>query len=751
MRKYFLLIALALPILLLSLEHIGPPGVWGWHLAVDKNNGNAYIGTKNETVYKVDPVTNTWQEMIIDFEDDEKIGGIAAYDDVVFVGTTEHIYRSLDGGNNWEIAQNGIPNIGFAENLHIYEPEPNIVFVQTGMNIWFRSTNGGSNWSSMPYFGSQVFSYNPNTGFILIINKWTMWKSYDIGENWEEIQYDFFNNYDLGLTSVQVINDSAYIVTAMNNDPGNSVFITEDGGETWNDITYDFFFPLPTDLELIQDEVYLSVVRGESEAPDAGVFKLDMEAQTWNKMGNSFFKENTGLRIGKYENDLYFLSYGSGLFMLDVISGTIQNFTPMDIFELNSRICVGNSFDEDKVFIRSAFLYATDTNFSEWTRIDSVYNIFEMGRSPYDDNFCIALSIRNGVYISNDCGETWTLSNYGIAEEDRQLINNVHFLNENTILISGYEAMLMSPNTKTFIYRSEDQGQTWTKTHQADELLGEKSISLEEIIQVDNTLYACMMGAGIQKSEDLGLTWESVFYLENRVFYQILFDEQSEMFYVRTVNTELITGFPEIFRSSDLINWTDCAQTFSEEYYISDIALHPTQSGTIYCSTSSIENYNGTAPHLVISNDNGDNWFFYTFDEINTFRRVVDIGFVPNTNEMLICVAYLSMFKFDVNLLGANDFEFIKPTISLSNYPNPFNPETKIVFNLPEEGNVKLEIYNIKGQKVKTLLDCYMSPGRSEMIWNGKDDNGKRVSSGVYFYQLVTDKKTITQKMILIK
>jgi hypothetical protein len=87
----------------------------------------------------------------------------------------------------------------------------------------------------------------------------------------------------------------------------------------------------------------------------------------------------------------------------------------------------------------------------------------------------------------------------------------------------------------------------------------------------------------------------------------------------------------------------------------------------------------------------------------------------------------------------------------LSNFPNPFNPETKIVFNLPEEGNVKIEIYNIKGQKVKTLLDCYMSPGRSEMIWDGRDNNGKQISSGIYFYQLVTKKKIITQKMILIK
>jgi hypothetical protein len=87
----------------------------------------------------------------------------------------------------------------------------------------------------------------------------------------------------------------------------------------------------------------------------------------------------------------------------------------------------------------------------------------------------------------------------------------------------------------------------------------------------------------------------------------------------------------------------------------------------------------------------------------------------------------------------------------LTNYPNPFNPETKIIFNLPEEGNVKLDIYNIKGQKVKTLLDCHMSPGRSEMIWNGRDDNRKRVSSGVYFYKLQTPSKSYVKKCMLLK
>ena len=101
---------------------------------------------------------------------------------------------------------------------------------------------------------------------------------------------------------------------------------------------------------------------------------------------------------------------------------------------------------------------------------------------------------------------------------------------------------------------------------------------------------------------------------------------------------------------------------------------------------------------------------------------------------------------------GITNYELPITNYKLTNYPNPFNPETKIVFDLPESGQVKLEIYNIKGQKVKTLLDCYMSPGRSEMLWDSKDDNGKKVSSGVYFYKLDVDGKTKkTKKMLMLK
>ncbi len=85
------------------------------------------------------------------------------------------------------------------------------------------------------------------------------------------------------------------------------------------------------------------------------------------------------------------------------------------------------------------------------------------------------------------------------------------------------------------------------------------------------------------------------------------------------------------------------------------------------------------------------------------------------------------------------------------NYPNPFNPETNITFDIQCDSKVKLEIYNIKGQKVKTLIDSRLSAGNHSAIWNGTNSSNKSVASGVYFYKLKSDGKELTKKMILLK
>ena len=84
-------------------------------------------------------------------------------------------------------------------------------------------------------------------------------------------------------------------------------------------------------------------------------------------------------------------------------------------------------------------------------------------------------------------------------------------------------------------------------------------------------------------------------------------------------------------------------------------------------------------------------------------------------------------------------------------YPNPFNPETKIVFSIPEDSEVELIIYNIKGQKVNTLVNDEIEAGIHSVIWNGRDSNANQVSSGIYFYKLKTCNYQKVKKMILIK
>ncbi len=89
------------------------------------------------------------------------------------------------------------------------------------------------------------------------------------------------------------------------------------------------------------------------------------------------------------------------------------------------------------------------------------------------------------------------------------------------------------------------------------------------------------------------------------------------------------------------------------------------------------------------------------------------------------------------------------------NFPNPFNPTTSIKYALHEDSKINLEIFNIKGQKVKTLADGNQSAGYHTIMWDGKDNNGRTSASGLYFYKMVSEgnssRYTSTKKMILLK
>jgi hypothetical protein len=123
----------------------------------------------------------------------------------------------------------------------------------------------------------------------------------------------------------------------------------------------------------------------------------------------------------------------------------------------------------------------------------------------------------------------------------------------------------------------------------------------------------------------------------------------------------------------------------------------------------------------------------------------------------------------DVNasssLFSDSEMEFNDPTLDVKtptansiysfhlaqNYPNPFNPTTTINYELSKWQQVSLSIFNINGQLVRTLVNAQQGPGNYSIIWDGLNENGHHVSSGIYFYKLSTEKETLTKRMLLLK
>ena len=132
------------------------------------------------------------------------------------------------------------------------------------------------------------------------------------------------------------------------------------------------------------------------------------------------------------------------------------------------------------------------------------------------------------------------------------------------------------------------------------------------------------------------------------------------------------------------------------------------------------------------------------------WRYIKDSAITSGSDCVWVDYIVFPLFEPEVS---TDDISVIPSIIKLyGNYPNPFNPETTFRFSVAQTLSfMTLDIYNIKGQKVKTLVSEFKDVGFHSVIWNGKDSNDKPVSSGIYFYKLKTDNFEKTKKMILMK
>ncbi|MCD4819798.1 MAG: T9SS type A sorting domain-containing protein [Candidatus Cloacimonetes bacterium] len=122
-------------------------------------------------------------------------------------------------------------------------------------------------------------------------------------------------------------------------------------------------------------------------------------------------------------------------------------------------------------------------------------------------------------------------------------------------------------------------------------------------------------------------------------------------------------------------------------------------------------------------------------------------------NPSVVCCTQEGIFYLTDYAKNSDDeLSLDEISLSLSNYPNPFNPQTSIIFTILKESRIELTIYNTKGQRIKSLLKDNFAKGKYSIIWTGDDELGNSVSSGIYFYKLNVDSKNeIIRKCLLLK
>ena len=285
-----------------------------------------------------------------------------------------------------------------------------------------------------------------------------------------------------------------------------------------------------------------------------------------------------------------------------------------------------------------------------------------------------------------------------VSEDGLDWENVEYFNNINCEAMAYYEEHLIVSANNSYLYYSDNSGQDWYES--------ESYVWISDMVfDFNERLYGIFpdmsWSSGLWSSDDYGVIWEVEFW--DTMMSSVCIDFGGLVF----------VGWEEPSTNEGIAVWTPD---------IWDLTF-----------------FNDGLPNLYINKI--------------TFHPYID------------CINIIACTDGGVYLLTGYEVEAedkIVPTneITLYNYPNPFNPAvagsgrsptTTVYFSIPEDSKVNLSIYDIKGQKVKTLTDSKFEKGLHKLFWDSKDSNGRTVSSGIYFYQLKTKDKELTRKMLLMK
>lgn len=239
--------------------------------------------------------------------------------------------------------------------------------------------------------------------------------------------------------------------------------------------------------------------------------------------------------------------------------------------------------------------------------------------------------------------------------------------------------------------------------------------------------------------------WENQFVTMKSVASQIVHEDASAFY-----NQQAVVAWED--------SRTDPASLFIQNINF-DGSLGEQQMPSGINGIVSLEGGSGNVSEVVLTigdqtvspNENG---VYYIELEPGTYSILAHLDTYQDTTltDIVVSEGLITAQNITLHYITATDPSVISvPKQTIQNYPNPFNPNTQIQYNISKASDVDLSIYNIRGQKVCTLVKSFKNAGNYQVNWNGKTTTGDDVSSGIYYCRLKSSQGILTHKMLLIK
>ncbi len=681
------------------------------------------------------------------------------------------VHKSVDGGLSW--FESGPDSLGLSSSYLTIALDPqntNNVFFGAGDGL-FKSDDAGNSWTltSLPHdrvASIAIDQLNPQiiyAGIYLSQYGECLWKSTDGGLTWELKSNGIPS--PIGIQScltiaINPINPNS-IYAGISSE---GIFKTIDAGENWNymglgdNVIYDCKF-IPWDTTII------------FAATSSGIYRSINSGGNWSRVFDSAFSVgidtlNRIIYTGKVNDGIYkSLDMGANWIPINNPHLPLSWSAAMRI----SDIAV-NPHHPDTLLIGTDVGPYKSTNGGEiWIQsFDGIrgYSVYDIAFSASNSSMLFASGYQ-GVERSTNGGTTW------------KYIGGQGTLNQIAVDAFVPEIIYVSNVAQAghhHILRTNNGGLTWGLTSAS-------SIDLFQFIEADpetpDVVYASRYNS-LLRSTDAGTNWNTI---------PAPFGNTSLDFHRENSDIMYLGSREGVYRTTDGgQNWDSLGLgNFDQDILVKS---HPQKPDTIYAtvydqgffrSTDGGQNWeeknvnltNISISQIVINSLDGDRVFLGTigggvFFSTNAGEEWTQLTPAPpslsiktlalnssNPEKLLAAFRWLpGLYSFDFSTAineGTQEYSEMDSYRLLPNYPNPFNAQTVIEYVLPVSGHITLKIYDITGRQVKVLVNGFKNAGAHTVTWNGTDDLGTVVSSGLYILRLLSEDMDISRKVLFIK